>query len=133
MAEIITLENSTLDNIPRFNVNGLQLCKVLHVVDGDTFRGAMSFNNRVYLFTFRCAGVNAAELHPRKSEPNRSSIILKAIEAKTYLQDKIQDKMVEVDVVGMDCFGRLLSDVSIDNVKINKQMLDLGLVVPFSS
>ncbi len=134
MDQLTSLNACDLTNTPVYNLNGDNVCKVLYIVDGDTFRGAMETpGNHHYLFTFRCHGINAPELHPRLHAPNRTDIVERAIKAKQFLVEKINNKVCKITIHGMDCFGRLLTTIFVDgeSVSVNDQMLRDGLVVSF--
>ena len=77
-----TLQRCTVINTPRFSLVGKYKCKVLEVIDGDTFRGALEFGGQYYVFTFRILGINAPELRPRLALADRQNAIRKAKEAK---------------------------------------------------
>ena len=125
------LEKCTLENTYEFPFVGDILCKVLKVIDGDTFIGAVVFNKIPYICTFRVFGINAPELHPRLDVENRDEVKNNAIIAKKWLNDMIQSKICDITMKDRDAFGRILAAVHVDSLDIGNTMIDKGYAKPF--
>lgn len=122
----------TKDNTPRFSLQGKYKCKVVEIVDGDTFRGAMAFlDDMVFVFTFRILGINAPEMKPRLAIADRLAVIRKAKAAKARLTELIADKICDVEVVGLDSFGRALAKIVCDGICVGNRLLQDGHAVKF--
>jgi len=65
------------------------------------------------------AGYNSAEIRGGTDEEKS-----KAIESKDALSKLIMNKLVKLDVNGFDKYGRILVKTSIDDIDVNKYMLD---------
>lgn len=129
--EMRKLHNCTLENTPKFSIKGRFKCKVLEIVDGDTFRGGIVFNGNVSIFTFRIYGVNAPEMKPRLIIKDRLNVIRKAKLAKERLSSLIFNKFCVVDVFSFDAFGRALTTVIYDGRSVGDQLLEEGFAENF--
>lgn len=78
-------------------------------VDGDTLKSNDSQ-------TFRLVGINT----PERGQPYYG-------EAKDFLGDFVQDKIVEVELMGMDKYSRELAYVFYDGKNVNEEILRDGL------
>ena len=129
--EINILNKCTLENTHEFCFTGDALCKVLRVIDGDTFVGAIVFNNLPYICTFRMYGINAPELHPRKDVENREDVKSKGLAAKGRLRDAIEGKICNISMKDRDAFGRILTVVHSNSLDICELMIKEGFAVQF--
>lgn len=125
------LESCTTENTPIFSLQGPSICKVLEVLDGDTFRAAMALGEKIYVFRFRVFEINAPELKPRLKATDRLQIIRKARAARVMLDGLIKGKICELVMHGMDNFGRVLAEVSVNSVNVGHVMLESGNAIPF--
>ena len=91
--------------------------KVIKIADGDTF--TMIFEND-FDVRVRLNGIDC----PEKSQPFSKK-------AKQALSDFIFAKMVVVRYKKKDGYGRVLGDIFVDGVNVNKEMLKLGLAWHF--
>lgn len=134
------------DSIKIFNLENYQgWLKVVHVYDGDTFRGCLNLHGKILKFTFRPIGYDAPELKPRLDTPQREIHIKQAIEAREHFKNLMSfdasiksgflccssKNMIYVKCFKNDKYGRVLVEMfknECDNISINKMMLDSGLV-----
>jgi endonuclease YncB( thermonuclease family) len=131
------LMKTTLDNTPRFTLE--TGCKrepahVIDVLDGDTCTVAMYKFDNIWAFRIRLAYIDAPELRPRLSCPNRIEVIRLAIEAKGKLMNLVDDRIIWIKIIGTDKFGRLLGILyANDNVEesINAMLVATGHAVWF--
>ncbi len=89
-------------------------CYVLFAKDGDTFDGMLNGEK----VTFRLAGVDS----PEKDEPLHK-------EAGNFLNSLIKKKVVYLEFLGKDPYGRTIVEVFLDKEKnqhVNKMMLNEG-------
>lgn|SRR5215217_1248828 len=129
--EMRKLNNCTLENTPRFSMKGRYKCKVLEIVDGDTFRGGIVFHGNASIFTFRIYGINAPEMKPRLIIKDRLNVIRKAKLAKERLSSLVFNKFCVVDVISFDSFGRLVSTVISGGRSVGDQLLQEGFAEKF--
>lgn len=117
------------------------ICKIVHVIDGDTVKAAILVNNIPYIFKVRLSRINAPELHPKNvSNPDEIQEIVKAANgSKERLAQLIENRICYVVIDGEDKYGRLLgefylykhSDESINSLllKENKAVLYSGCIL----
>lgn len=103
---------------------------VVSVYDGDTFTLAV-WNNEIQKWTkwsVRVARVDCPEL--RTKNPNEKQIALKA---KTFVEERILHKRVELKNVSREKYGRILADVFVANEpkSINDLLIQNRLAVPY--
>lgn len=87
--------------------------KVTHVSDGDTatLKDSNGTKHRI-----RLNGIDAPEIGQEYG-----------IEAKSFLEDLVLNKNVDVEIIGKDQFDRILGVIKLNNKDINKEMLKNGL------
>ena len=100
--------------------------KVIKVYDGDTFWIAANNNDDIFRYKVRLFGIDCPEL--RDKDPI-------AFAARDYVEDKLLDKIVDVDILTnrkvnnrlqKEKYGRLLAIVKYKGVNINKRLVELG-------
>jgi endonuclease YncB( thermonuclease family) len=120
--------------LPEFGMqNEIHRAKVLRVIDGDTVVVAFERRGEQVRYRIRFAKINAPEMKPRLniSKEERDKIIAEAKKSKAYVKDRIEGKIVTIQCVGFDNFGRLMANIYTDDDKesVNDAMLRLGLAV----
>jgi len=103
--------------------------KVIKVYDGDTITIASKIPGTalpIYRFRVRLAGIDSAEIKGSTEAEKK-----KAIEARDALHNLIFGKMVVLQNVGTEKYGRILADIYIENLHINQWMLDNKYAVPY--
>ena len=142
--------NSNFDfkNIKKFNLEGLVgNFYVKSVYDGDTITVLIPMNISIYSnisvdfigpnnlkdksicnyeIRLRLFGIDTPELKPLKNIPNREEHIKKAHEAKEYLENLILNKVVQIEFLSNDKYGRPLGIIHIQDIIINKLMVQEG-------
>ena len=96
--------------------------KVIKVYDGDTITVASKLPyemSTIYRFSIRLRGIDAPEM---KCKTNFEKIL--AIKSRDALSNMIMNKTVYVKNIGNEKYGRVLADVYLDNIHINKWMID---------
>ena len=106
--------------------------KVIKVYDGDTITIAskMPFkeiDSPIYRFRVRFAGINSPEI---KGDSEKECSL--AIQSRDALHKLIFGKIVELRNNGTEKYGRILADIYLDNLHINKWMLDKKLAVKYN-
>ena len=102
--------------------------KVVKVYDGDTITVAtrLPYSDKWYRFSVRLAGIDSAEI--KGKTPNEKAAALKARDA---LHDLIFGKIVKLKRVSTEKYGRLLADIYLEDLHVNKWLLDNGLAIPY--
>lgn len=103
---------------------------VVSVYDGDTFTLAV-WNNEIQKWTkwpVRVARIDCPEL--RTKNPNEKQIALKA---RSFVEERILHKRVELKNVAREKYGRILADVHVSGQTktINDLLLEYRLAVPY--
>jgi len=116
--------SDTLQFVPPINTG-----QVIKVYDGDTFTlaGHLPYDGSpLYRFSVRLNGIDCAEIKGKTEEEREC-----AIRARTELDKLIMDKIVTLKNVKNEKYGRLLADVFVDDLHVNKYMIDKGLAVEY--
>jgi endonuclease YncB( thermonuclease family) len=102
--------------------------KVIKVYDGDTFTIVTKLYSTepVYQFQVRINGIDTAEIKGAVDNIKKMSLL-----AKEKLSNLILNKVVRLENISYDKYGRILSDVYIDNIHINKWMVENHLALSY--
>jgi endonuclease YncB( thermonuclease family) len=103
--------------------------KVIKVYDGDTITIASKLpykSSQMYRFSVRLRGIDSPEI---KSKSLAEKDL--AMNSKMALSNLILGKNVHLKNVSTEKYGRILADVYIDNVNVNKWMLENKLALPY--
>ena len=103
--------------------------RVIKVYDGDTITIASKLPydaSPLYRFSVRLNGLDAPEI---KSKNNEEKIA--AINVREILSELILHKYVHLENIQTEKYGRILADVYIENLHINKYLLDNKYAVPY--
>jgi micrococcal nuclease len=123
------LQDAIWDNTAPF-VPPVTRGKVIKVYDGDTITIAAKLpykSSEIYRFSVRLRGIDSPEI--KSKSPVEKEL---AINSKIYLSNVILGQMVELKNISTEKYGRILADVYIDNVNVNKWMLENKLAVPYN-
>lgn len=128
------LEKIQVNDVDFFSFKNKTLkCKVCNVYDGDTIYVIIEvIEDKFFKFKVRLNGFDSCEMKPLKSIQNRSEHIECAKKLKQLLSDLILYKIVEIKCDEYDKYGRILGNVYYKDVCINKLLIDLKLVKPYS-
>jgi endonuclease YncB( thermonuclease family) len=102
---------------------------VIKVYDGDTITIASKLpfdNSPIYRFSVRLAGIDTPEIKG-KTEKEKNM----AIDAKNKLELMIINKYVLLKNITTEKYGRILADVYLEDIHINKLMIDQNLAVKY--
>lgn len=103
--------------------------KVIKVYDGDTITIASKLpirNSPIYKFPIRLIGIDSPEIKGRSDAEKEF-----AKKSRDALNELIYNRNVTLKDVRTEKYGRLLANVYIDNVHINKWMLDNKYAVEY--
>lgn len=110
------MRNISLQNCPKFRIEGNHWGKCIRVVDGDTFHVAFKYRNQINSFCIRLAGCDTPEMRPHGLEGKEKEIHKKLAEdAKVFVERFILNQRVQVliDPKDNDKFGRLLARIQL--------------------
>jgi endonuclease YncB( thermonuclease family) len=108
--------------------------KVVKVYDGDTitivtllFNGDVSPKSKLYKFNVRIFGIDTPELKTKNVDEKELGI-----KAKNALSDLILDKVVKLENVSYDKYGRILCNVLLDNVNVSEWLVSNNHAVVYN-
>ena len=104
--------------------------RVVSVYDGDTIHiaGFVINNPQLFKFSVRLNGIDCPEMKSGKSLDKTEHDV--AVMAKSFLSEMI-NKIVTLQNVGLDKYGRLLADVYFQDRHLNKEMIDKRFAVKY--
>lgn len=98
--------------------------EVIKVYDGDTITVAAQLpypESPIYRFSVRLFGIDAPEIKGKSEEERVAAHV-----AQQALEGLILHKIVRLENRGQEKYGRILADVYIGEIHINKWLLDNG-------
>ena len=130
--------NSVDNNVQKFSLNGMKCQgKIVSVYDGDTvnivlplFGQTNALTNtqineasgiKLYKFSCRLSGVDTPELRTKNVKEKEFGL-----QVRDKLREKVLNKVVNVECYDFDKYGRLLIDIYIDDIHINKWLITEG-------
>ncbi len=131
------LEDCTNNNTPAFTfANQIKQAKIVDVYDGDTCKACFAFEGKYQKFSIRMYGYNCAEMKPSKNDPEHDAIKEKAIKARDFLRGLVLDRVVFIQCLEWDKYGRILARIYLDSsladsVCVNSQMVAQGHGKPY--
>jgi len=118
------LYNDTIQFIPPISIG-----KVIKVYDGDTITIASKLpyaDSLLYRFSVRLNGIDCPEIKS-KSEDEKECALM----AKEELIELLMGNVVELRNSKTEKYGRILSDVYINNLHVNNYMIEKRLAVKY--
>lgn len=101
------LQDLDILTINKFSFNNFQTyIKVIKVLDGDTITAIFKYKDEFFKYNFRLNNIDTAEIHSKDN-----NIKLKALEAKQFLFNLINDKIIKAKFLNFDKYGRILIDL----------------------
>lgn len=121
------LDNINYENTVPF-IPPVKYGKVVKVYDGDTITLASKILNgsEIYRFSVRLNGIDSPEIKGKTEEEKQS-----AIKSRDALKDLIYNKCVKLSNVKTEKYGRILAEVYLDDLHVNKWLLDNKLAEPY--
>jgi len=114
---------------PKFTLAGLKVpAKVVSVKDGDTIEVCFSLNNMSpKKWSIRMLGYDSCEVHTRNLHEK-----LHGIATTLMLEERILNKIVEVQFEESDKYGRWLATIFYEGVDINQWVIDNSPSIPYT-
>lgn len=101
----------------------IQTGKVIKVYDGDTITLGTILDNKAYRFSVRLRGIDCPEMRGPHQDQAKN--------ARNELYNLVFHKMVTLQQIEYDKYGRILADVYIDSIHVNEWMIQKNLAVPY--
>lgn len=122
------LRSTEYKDVPFFSFNGYKTwAKVVKVYDGDTCTVAFYYHKKIYKFKIRLDHIDTPELR------SKNEIEVKiANKARDRLIELINNKLVYVECLNYDKYGRILANIYADKKMIqsfNDKLVSEGLAV----
>jgi len=111
----------------KFSLNSYKTyAKCVSVYDGDTIHVVfkMPETNKYHRWIIRMSGIDTPEIKTKNTAEKT-----KAIEVRDYLRNKILDKIIILECLDFDKYGRLLGNIFIinENITLNQQLINNGM------
>lgn len=122
----ITLLEQYTSKTNKFSLNGHKTyAKCVHVYDGDTIHTVFKLPNshECHKWVIRLMGIDTPEMKSKNTAEKA-----KATETRDFLRKMVLDKIIILDCLDFDKYGRLLANIYLDgNEKsINQTLIDNG-------
>jgi len=104
--------------------------KVIKVYDGDTITIAARLPYRdapISRFSVRLSGIDSPEIRTHNPDEKISAIM-----SRDKLHDLIFDKIVTLRNVSLEKYGRILADVYLDELHVNRWILDNHYAIEYN-
>ncbi len=125
---IIPCLHRKTNDLPLYQLTGTYKAKVVDVYDGDTITIVLLNKCSFEKHKLRLYGIDTPEMKPLRNDPNRDEIKKNALISKNKLSELVLNKIIEVDLIGNEKYGRLLGTVFTINycsrTDINQYMID---------
>ena len=129
------LENTQLDLINTHKyVPNIHYGKVIKVYDGDTitiatqlYNGGLVPKKEMYKFNVRLNGIDTPEIKSSNVAEHTLAII-----ARDALSTLVMGKVVRLEDISYDKYGRLLSKVFLDDIDVCKWLIDNNYAVIYN-
>jgi endonuclease YncB( thermonuclease family) len=128
LSDIKYLENIQYTDTTIF-IPPISYGKVVKVYDGDTITVASTLpylDSPIYRFRVRLRGIDSPEMNGSTVEEKNA-----AIESRDKLRELILNKIVKIENRGTEKWGRLLADIYLEDIYVNKWLLKKGLAKPY--
>ena len=128
--KLISIKDS--NEIKYFSFEGnIFYAKHCNIYDGDTFSVIFDYKGDLIKYKCRCMGYDTAEMKPSLNNPNRENEKELAHKAKNRLEEllnKHETKLIKIECLNFDKYGRLLVNVwnMVDEKSINQIMIEEG-------
>lgn len=121
------LEKYDDNSVELFSLNNkIVYAKIVKVYDGDTCYAVFMLNGKPVKFHIRMEGYDSPEMKPLLKILNREKVIIDAKLAKTELEKIVLNKIVKLHCGTWDKYGRLLAKLYVDELCVNKYMIENG-------
>ena len=118
--------NQFTSKTSKFSLNGYRThAKCVHVYDGDTVHVVfkMPNSNDCYKWIIRMMGIDTPEIKAKNTYEKQL-----AVKARDFLRDLILDKIIIIECLDFDKYGRLLGNLFIEGneTSISNMMIEKG-------
>ncbi|MAH19878.1 MAG: hypothetical protein CMB96_00265 [Flavobacteriaceae bacterium] len=102
--------------------------RVVDVYDGDTITivGYVKHNPELFRFSVRLNGIDCPEMKGKNINEKKVAKL-----AKRYVYDLVYNKIITLEKVSLDKYGRVLANVIFDNRDIAKELLEKNMAVSY--
>ena len=103
--------------------------KVIKIYDGDTITIAATLpyaESPIYRFQVRLRGIDTPEIKGKSEEEKKVALIV-----RDALHEKIFGRIVILKDIGTEKYGRILADIYLDTLHVNKWLIDAKYAVPY--
>lgn len=119
------LENANT-KINKFSLKGHKTyAKCVYVYDGDTVHVVFKIpnGNECYKWVVRLNGIDTPEMKSKNINEKKAALL-----SRDFLKNQILDKIIIIDCLDFDKYGRLLGELFIEgnDVSLSKQMIENG-------
>ena len=105
--------------------------RVVKVYDGDTLTIAVSMFGTLYRFNLRLRGIDCPEIRSKKDSERQA-----ACKVQAHAYDLLFHKMIDIEDVGYDKYGRLLANVYVGKkekrVNVSQYLLDSHMAIAYT-
>ena len=118
------------NSAPKFSLNGLiKQAKITRVIDGDTVIAIFPFNDdtKFYTWCIRLSGIDTPEIRSRNKFEKKFGL-----KVKKKLEGMILYKIVTLHCGDFDSFGRLLGEIFLDEISVNKLLVENGFAFEYN-
>lgn len=125
-------------SVPYFSLKGQTFYGLpCNIYDGDTFSVIFEYKGEIIKYRCRCNGYDTAEMKPSLSNPDRDNekeLAIKAKERLIELLNKHETKLIKIECLDFDKYGRLLINFwnNVDKKSINEIMISEGHGKPYN-
>jgi len=107
-------------NIKNFTLEGLtKKAKVVKVYDGDTITVVFKHKGEYNRWNCRIYGIDTPEIKTKNPKEKEAGIIV-----RDFLKDLIFEKLVILECLDFDKYGRLLANVTYEDINIATLMIE---------
>ena len=129
---------SDVKSVPYFSLKGNVFYGLpCNIYDGDTFSVIFEYKGELIKYRCRCNGYDCAEMKPSLNDPNRDhekELAIKAKDRLIELLNKHETKLIRIECLDFDKYGRLLINFwnNVDKKSINEIMILEGHGKPYN-
>jgi endonuclease YncB( thermonuclease family) len=110
-----------------FSLDGFDTdARVIRIVDGDSLNLLFKFRGCYDVWKCRICGIDTPELRGGTDETK-----LAAQQAKDFMHDKLDGKIIKINCKEFDSFGRLMVIIEFEGEDIGETLISNGHAVPF--
>ena len=120
MDELININEKDLKKFIFEDMN--TYCKVYNIYDGDTICIIFKYKDEYIKYSCRINGIDTPEIKSKNDNIKKL-----AYNARDFLRDKILNKIIKIDILSFDKYGRLLINAyTLNNESISDLMIKNG-------